>query len=86
MLVFACPIIARSQCWFFVLRANIRICPQISVLALKYSYWPSNIRIGPRNLASGICAVVTKKICQSTRKDGAYNRFSIKLTRFKILE
>jgi hypothetical protein len=25
MFVFACPIIARSQCWLFALRANIRI-------------------------------------------------------------
>ena len=62
------------------------------VFALKYPYWPSNIRIGPQtsvlppNLTSGICAVVSKKICPVTRKDGAYNRISIKLTRFKILE
>ena len=42
--VFACPIIARSQCWLFTFRANIRI----SVFALKYPYWPSNIRIGPQ--------------------------------------
>jgi hypothetical protein len=33
MFVFACPIIARSQCWLF---------------ALIYPYWPSNIRICPR--------------------------------------
>jgi hypothetical protein len=45
MFVFACPIIARSQCWLF---ANIRIGLQISVLALKYPHWPSNIRICPR--------------------------------------
>jgi hypothetical protein len=31
MLIFACPIIANSQCWLFALRANIRICPHISV-------------------------------------------------------
>jgi hypothetical protein len=31
MLIFACPIIANSQCWLFALRANIRICSQISV-------------------------------------------------------
>jgi hypothetical protein len=61
MFVFACPIIARSQCWLF---ANIRIGPHISVLALKHPYLPPN-------LTSGICAVVLKKICQSTRKDGA---------------
>ena len=36
--VFACPIIARSQCCLFALRVNIRICPQIYVLALKHSY------------------------------------------------
>jgi hypothetical protein len=43
--------IARSQCWLFASRANIqniRICPQISVLVLKYPYWPSNIPICPR--------------------------------------
>jgi hypothetical protein len=40
MLIFACPIIAKSQCWLFALRANtgqisvnIRICPLISVFA-----------------------------------------------------
>ena len=38
MFVFACSIIARSQCWLFALFANIRI----------YPYWPSNIRIGPQ--------------------------------------
>jgi hypothetical protein len=63
MFVFACPIIARSQCWLFALRANIRICSHISVLALKYPYCPPN-------LTSGICNLVSKKICQSTRKDG----------------
>ena len=63
MFVFACPIIARCQFWLFALRANIRIDPQISVLALKHPYFPPN-------LTSGICAVVSKKIC-STRKDGA---------------
>ena len=51
MSVFACPIIARSQCWLFDLRANI------STFALKYPYWPSNIRICPefnfRYLGSG---------------------------------
>jgi hypothetical protein len=47
MLIFACPIIANSQCWLFSLRANIRICPhiricpQISVFALIYPYLPS---------------------------------------------
>jgi hypothetical protein len=46
------------------LPSNIRIGPQISVLALKHPYLPPN-------LTSGICAVVSKKICQSTRKDGA---------------
>ena len=77
--VFACPIIVRSQCCLFALRVNIRICPQISILALKHLYFPPN-------LTSGICAVISKKICQSTRKDGVYNHISIKLTRFKILE
>ena len=31
MLIFACPIIANSQCWLFALRANIRICPRIQL-------------------------------------------------------
>jgi hypothetical protein len=44
MLIFACPIIANSQCWLFALRANTG---QISVFALKYPYLPSNIRICP---------------------------------------
>ena len=48
MLIFACPIIANSQCWLFALRANIRICPQIFVFALKYPYLSSYIRISPR--------------------------------------
>ena len=73
MSVFACPIIARSQCWLFDLRANISTFAsgQISL------HLPSNIRIGPQisvfapNLTSGIWAVVPKKISQSTRKDGA---------------
>ena len=74
MLIFACPIIAKSQCWLFVLGANtgqisvfsinIRICPLISVFALIYPYLP------PYS-TSGICAVVSKIICQSTRKDDA---------------
>jgi hypothetical protein len=40
MFVFACPIIAKSQCWLFAFRANI-------VFALKYPYLPSCIRICP---------------------------------------
>ena len=44
MFVFACPITAKSQCWLFALRANTG---EISVLALKYLYLPSNIRICP---------------------------------------
>ena len=36
--VFACPILARSQCWLFALRANTG----------KYPYWPSKIRICPQ--------------------------------------
>jgi hypothetical protein len=35
MFVFACPIIAKSQCWLFVLRTNTG---QISVFALIYPY------------------------------------------------
>ena len=63
MSVFACPIIARSQCWLFALR-------DISALALKYPYLPQNLNFG-------ICAMVAKKISQSTMNDGAYNRISI---------
>ena len=44
MFVFACPIIAKSQCWLFTLGANTG---QISVFALKYPYLPSYIRIYP---------------------------------------
>jgi hypothetical protein len=43
MFIFACPIIAGSQSWLFSLRANIRICPQISAFA--------------PNSTSGICVV-----------------------------
>ena len=70
MFVFACPVIAKSQFWLFALRVNTG---QISVLALKYPYLPSNIRICPQisvcaltypylppNSTSGICAVVSK--------------------------
>jgi hypothetical protein len=87
MFVFACPIIAKCQCWLFALSgqisvfalfalkypylpylpSNIRICPicpQISVFALIYPYFP------PYS-TSGICTVVSKTICQSTRKDHA---------------
>ena len=49
MFVFACPIIDRSQCWLFALRANIRICPHISVFVPYFT--------------SGICAMVSKIIC-----------------------
>jgi hypothetical protein len=38
MFVFACPIIARSQCWLFALAANICICPQISVFAPEFNF------------------------------------------------
>ena len=53
MFVFACPIIAKCQCWLFALGANIRSCPQISVFALIYPYLPPN-------KTSDICAVVSK--------------------------
>ena len=54
--VFACPIIAKSQCWLFALRTNTgRISPQISVFALIYPCLPPNS-------TSGICAVVSKII------------------------
>jgi hypothetical protein len=38
MFVFACPIIAKGQCWLFALRANIRIFPHISVFAPKINF------------------------------------------------
>ena len=44
MFIFACPIIAKSQCWLFALRTNTG---QISVFALKYRYLPSYIGICP---------------------------------------
>jgi hypothetical protein len=56
MFVFACPIIAKSQCWLCPqgkYRANIGIGPQISVFALIYPYLPPNS-------TSGISAVVSK--------------------------
>jgi hypothetical protein len=34
MFVFACPIIAKSQCWLFA----IRICPHISVFAPEFNF------------------------------------------------
>jgi hypothetical protein len=37
MFVFACPIIAKGQCWLFAFRANTG---QISVFALIYPYFP----------------------------------------------
>ena len=54
MFVFACPIIARSQCWLFALwevgkyGANMRMCPHIT-----YPYLPPNS-------TSGICTMVSK--------------------------
>ena len=53
---FACSIIAKSQCWLFEGKygANIHLCPHISYF--------------PPNSTSGICAVVSKIICPSTKK------------------
>ena len=51
MFVFACPIIAKGQCWLFALRANTDICPLIFVFALIYPYFPPNS-------TSGICGVL----------------------------
>ena len=59
MLIFACPIIANSQCWLFALVLSGQIRE-------KYPYLPSNIRICPHisvfspYSTSGICAVVSK--------------------------
>jgi hypothetical protein len=38
MFVFACPIIARSQCWLFSFRANIRIGPHPSAFAPEFNF------------------------------------------------
>ena len=47
MFVFAYPIIHRSQCWLFDLRANIRICLKYPYLS-QISVFASNIRICPK--------------------------------------
>jgi hypothetical protein len=52
---------------------NIRMCPHMSAFAPEFNY---------RYLCSGIKDYMTKY----TWKDGAYNRISIKLIHFKILE
>jgi hypothetical protein len=39
MFVFACPIIARIQCWLFALGANIHIGRQISVFDPEFNFW-----------------------------------------------
>ena len=48
MFVFACPIIAKSQCWLFApyLPSNIRICPHISVFApeINFRYMCSGLK------------------------------------------
>ena len=47
MFVFACPIIAKCQCWLFALSGQISV---FALFALKYPYLPylpSNIRICP---------------------------------------
>jgi hypothetical protein len=61
MFVFACPIIAKSQCWLFALRTNTG---QISVFALIYPYLPPNS-------TSGICAVVSKIINRQSSGESA---------------
>ena len=63
MFVFACPIIAKSQCWLIALRANTG---QISMFALKYPYLPSYI---PICLLSQLPA--SEQWSQSTRKGDA---------------
>ena len=76
MFVFACPIIDRSQCWLYALRENIG----------KYSYVPSYVRICPRIQLPYLCSGIKDYMTKYTWKDGAYNRISIKLIHFKILE
>ena len=72
MLVFACSIIATSQCWLFAFRANTG---QISVFTFKYPYLPSYVRICPR-IQLPVSAQWSERLayilcCQSTRKDDA---------------
>ena len=51
MFVFACPIIAKSQCWLF----DLSMCPHMSVFVLVFNF---------RYLRSGLKAVkVQGKIC-----------------------
>ena len=45
MFVFACSIIARSQCWLFALRANIRICPQIQLPVSAQCQWSPRLYV-----------------------------------------
>ena len=59
MFIFGSPIIAKSQ---VLVICPQEICPQVSVFALIYPYLPLYS-------TSGICAVVSKIICQSTSKD-----------------
>jgi hypothetical protein len=72
MFVFACSIIAKSQCWLFAIRGNypylpshIRICPHMSVFARVFNF---------RYLHCGLKDYIL--CCQSTRKD-LYRFFSI---------
>ena len=63
MFVFACSIMAKSQCWLFALPqgkygANIRICPHMSVFVPVFNF---------RYLRSGLKDYIL--CCQSTRKD-----------------
>jgi hypothetical protein len=85
MLIFACPIIANSQCWLFALRANTG---QISVFALKYPYLPSYIRICPR-IKLPVSAQKSQRLyvkVQGKMMHKDMHKISIKLTHFNILE
>ena len=64
MFVFACSIIAKSQCWLFAIQSNypylpshIRICPHMSVFARVFNF---------RYLHCGLKDYIL--CCQSTRK------------------
>ena len=61
MFVFACPIIAKSQCWLFVLRANIaniHICPHIFLFNLEFNfrYLRSDLKV--QGKMHSLCRVV----------------------------
>ena len=59
--VFACPIIAKGQCWLFALRATTDICPHISVFALEFNF--RYLRSGLKDYMSKYKEIWCIKIC-----------------------